>query len=199
MRYALIALTAVLTALPLQAQNAAQNVAQDAVQDAARPAVSEPPYAAMQKLAPLAGRWRTVTENTNDGGKTWQASQAAEVIVVIKHKGLLMAEVPISPTASGFNMETYITYDQYRGVYRKAAIDDVWGIMDLYEGVLDGDQLVFTNLKSGTFFPVGEGRWRAFRLTVEIKTPKRQIAIEASDDGGKNWFPAFRVLYERAD
>jgi len=162
-----------------------------------RPAQSVKPHAMMQKLAPLTGQWRMATEITEDGGKNWQ--QVAEELInfEIRHKGMLLAETPISRSETGFNMENYITYDQYREVYRSVAIDDSWGIMDIYEGNFIGDTLVLTNLKSGTSFPVGDGKWRSFRLNINVEAnlAERRMLIEGSDDGGATWAPAFRVTY----
>ncbi|MFC4348325.1 DUF1579 family protein [Kordiimonas lipolytica] len=164
-----------------------------------RPAVSEKPYAMMQKLAVLEGRWSMVTEMTEDGGQTWQAFPAAEVDLHLRHKGMILAEIPADTTSPGFHMETYISFDQYRNVYRKAAIDDVWGIMDMYEGAPAGDSIVFTNIKSGTTFPVGDGVWRNFRLTLELRSPVRMLYIDKSDDGGQSWQKAFRITYTKQD
>lgn len=166
-------------------------------QDGTRPQASEKPYAMMQKLKPLEGHWSMVTEMTQDAGKTWQAFPAEEVDLHLRHKGMILAEIPADITSPGFHMETYISFDQYREVYRKAAIDDVWGIMDMYEGTLEGNSIVFTNLKSGTTFPAGEGKWRNFRLTLELTTPTRRLHIEKSDDAGASWQPAFRVTYTK--
>lgn len=163
-----------------------------------RPAVSEKPYAMMQKLAVLEGRWSMVTEMTEDDGQTWQSFPASEVDLHLRHKGMILAEIPADTASPGFHMETYISFDQYRNVYRKAAIDDVWGIMDMYEGSPEGDTIVFTNLKSGTTFPIGEGVWRNFRLTLELKSPVRRLHVEKSDDGGKTWQKAFRITYTKA-
>jgi len=168
-------------------------------QELARPNVSVKPHSMMQKLTALQGRWRVTTETTNDGGENWQTNPAYEVVVHLRHKGMLMAEVPINPGNDGFHMETYISYDQYRNVFRKAAIDDVWGVMDLYEGNFEDNKLVFTNLKSGTFFPVGEKKWRAFRLQLTLTSPVREMLIEASDDAGIHWQPAFKVNYQKID
>ncbi|SDE41994.1 DUF1579 family protein [Kordiimonas lacus] len=165
--------------------------------DAARPPVSEKPYGMMQKLALLEGRWTMTTEMTEDNGESWQAFPASEVDLHLRHKGMILAEIPADTASPGFHMETYISFDQYRNVYRKAAIDDVWGIMDMYEGTLEGDAIVFTNLKSGTTFPVGDGIWRNFRLTLELKSPTRMLHIEKSDDGGASWQKAFRITYRK--
>ena len=163
---------------------------------AAIPPQSVKPHAMMQKFAPFAGKWRMTTNVTNDSGATWQLVAEEIVMLGLRHKGMLLAEKPISISADGFNMETYLTFDQYRGVYRKVAIDDSWGIMDTYEGNFKGSRLVLTNLKSGTSFPVGNNKWRFFRLNIEMPTAgRRSMLIEASDDSGETWTPAFKVVY----
>lgn len=166
-------------------------------QQGTRPRASEKPYAMMDKLAVLEGNWTMVTEITEDGGQTWQAMPASTVTLTRRHKGMILAEIPTDITKPGFHMETYIAYDQYRNQYRKAAIDDVWGIMDIYEGKPDGDVIIFNNLKSGTTFPIENGVWRHFRLTMEIKSPRRVLYVEKSDNDGESWEPAFRSTYTK--
>jgi len=163
------------------------------------PPQSLKPYAMMQKLAPLAGKWRMTTSIPGDSGTIWQQVAEETVMLELRHKGMLLAEKPLSISAGSFNMETYLTYDQYRRVYRKVAIDDSWGIMDTYEGKFIGDTLVLTNLASGTSFPVGDNKWRFFKLNIQMPTVagKRTMLIESSDDGGKNWTPAFQVIYTK--
>ncbi len=161
----------------------------------ARPAVSEKPYSMMQMLATLVGRWELVTEIKQEGGDVWQAMPPHTVDIMFRHKDLLLAEIPQDVTTPGFHMESYIAYDQYRKAFRKAAVDDVWGVMDIYEGNIQDSKLVLTNLKSDTSFPIGEGVWRHFRLTLEITSPKRVMHIDKSDDGGKTWQAAFRSTY----
>ena len=80
-----------------------------------------------------------------------------------------------------------------------AAIDDHWGLMDVYEGQIEGDALVLTNLKAGTFFPIGPDAWRAFRITLELKPEERLMIVDKSDDGEKNWQPNFEISYTEVE
>lgn len=164
-------------------------------QDDGVPAVSKAPLDAMQRLATLAGEWDMTVFATADGGKTWDGSPAQVVALEYQHKGFMLEEIPQRLDGPGFHMRTYLTYDQYREVYRKAALDDVWGILDLYEGTLEDGQLVLTNLGSGTFFPLEDGRWRGFRLTLELKDDRRWMWVDKTDDEGATWQPAFKVEY----
>lgn len=156
---------------------------------------SELPKAAMDVLANMKGEWSIQARFSPDDGKTWQDSEPNRVSVMPRQKGLMISEIPLEPEKPGFHMESHITYDQYRKVYRMAAIDDYWGIMDVYEGNMIDGQLVLTNLKSGTFFPVAAETWRAFRITLELAAGKRMMIVDKSDDGGKSWQPNFEITY----
>jgi hypothetical protein len=165
-----------------------------------RPPQSQIPWDAMQKLNPLLGEWEIISEFTPDAGKTWQAMPKKTIAVSLEHKDLVLSEIPTGGAPGGFEMMNFITYDQYRKVYRKAAMDDTWGIMDLYEGNFEGSELVVTNLKSGTFFPMPEGKWRAFKLRIELGDGNTRVThIDHSEDGGATWVPSFKVSHTKID
>ncbi len=166
-------------------------------QDEEVPAVSQAPLEAMQRLAPFAGEWDMTVYVTADDGETWDATPKQIVNLQFVHKGFMLEEIPAQLDGPGFHMRTYLVYDQYRKVYRKAALDDVWGILDLYEGEIEDDRLVLTNLESGTFFPLEDGKWRGFRLTLELKPDRRWMWIEKTDDEGESWQHAFKAEYVR--
>lgn len=158
--------------------------------------VSKIPLSKIAEISTLSGDWTMTVHTTHDNGKTWKPTPTQEVSIKIGHKGMMLEEKPLDLNSPGFHMHSFITYDQYRQVYRKAAIDDIWGIMDMYEGNIQSGVLIMTNLKSKTFFPVAEGVWRGFRLRIELKSPVREMLIEKTDDDGKTWQPAFKAVYK---
>lgn len=163
------------------------------------PEASKEPLAAMQRLAPMAGAWHMNMEMSADNGATWQKASESVMDFAFRLNGLFLAEVPTDTSSPGFHLETYFSYDQYRDVYRVAAMDDTWGIMDIYEGTIKDGQLVVTNLRSKTCFPISENVCRGFRLSIQIDgETTRQMTIDKTDDGGTSWQPSFRVTYIRA-
>ena len=98
----------------------------------------------MQRLKVLEGDYSLVVHVTNDDGKTWQEGPAQKVRLRLRHNDLLLEELPVELAEQGFHMNTYLTFDQYRSVFRKAAIDDVWGVMDIYQGNIVDDTLVLS-------------------------------------------------------
>ena len=163
------------------------------------PPVSVVPLDKMAALEVLAGRWTMTVYSTEDDGENWTPAPSQAVDIQYRHKNFLLEETPSDLESPGFHMHTFLTYDQYRGVYRKAALDDIWGILDLYEGDIDDGWLILDNLKSATFFPVGENQWRGFRLRMELKSKQRWMWIDKTDDNGQSWQPAFKAEYVALD
>lgn len=158
---------------------------------------SAEPQNRLALLEGLEGRWSMTAFMTSDGGDSWSQLSQTTVTIQYIHNNMVLKEEVENPASDAFNMLSFITWDQYRSVYRKAAIDDYWGIMDIYSGDIDDNRLVLDNLESGTFFPVESGQWRSFRLSIDLSGDERTMLVEASDDGGANWEPAFRSEYVR--
>ena len=161
------------------------------------PSVSKKPLEMMSKLSGLVGLWQMQTLYSPDGGAHWQDMGTVPVEIGYEQKQLMLHERPVQANTASFNMTSFITYDQYRKVYRKAAIDDVWGVMDLYTGSIENDRLVLTNLELGTLFPEPDGRLRGFKLSLELSGDQRVMMIDATLDNGESWQPSFKVIYTK--
>jgi len=157
---------------------------------------SREPYMQMAKLNVLIGTWLVERQKSDNGGKSWTFYSAATVQVKPRMKGLLLEEFVLQAKNSSFNMGTYISYDQYQKVFRQAAVEDYWGLMDISEGKVEGDTLILINTESKTYYPMGEGRLRALKVRVELSSPSRMIFIDESYDEGKSWAPTFQLHYQ---
>lgn len=192
-------LTPIMTAVSLLTLGPNMLCAADAaaLQDDNAPQPYIVPQAAMQKLAELQGQWSMVIEYSADEGETWSASPPQDVVVHFQQRNLLLTETPVEAKPDDFNLITNIMYDQYRGVFRKSVMDDTWGLMDIYEGHVEGNVLIMDNLRSDTSFPLPSGVQRHFRLSIDLKAENgvRRMTIDSSDDAGKTWMPRFKASY----
>ncbi|MBT5187593.1 MAG: DUF1579 family protein [Kordiimonadaceae bacterium] len=148
------------------------------------------PLEKMAKLEGLLGPWETTNYAYSDG--EWKQIATSKVTFLKKLKGKLITEEISNLTpATGFIVETFISYDQYRKTYRLAAVDDTFGLMDIYEGDWVDDALFqLTNLRAGTNFPTQDGGSMYFRLSfTELSTDKREFLVERSNDNGMTWSP----------
>lgn len=152
----------------------------------------------MAPLRPLVGTWEMVTESRTPSGE-WQASPPTTSVVVALLGGKALQEQ--STLRIGelvFDMVTLFTYDPFRRVYRVAAVDHQSGMMDVAEGQFVDGALVIDDLRARTFFPWGDGREGAFRLTKRFVGPDHfRVDSEVSFDEGKTWTPYTRSRYTR--
>ena len=152
--------------------------------------VEKIPLEKMAKFESLLGYWNTVQYSYENDA--WIQIATSIVTYNKKLKGKLIAEEihDLMPD-NIFIVETFISYDQYRNLYRLAAIDDTFGLMDIYEGDFISSKIFqVTNLRAGTNFPTDYGGEMYFRLTfTEIGNNTREFLVERSTDNGNTWSP----------
>lgn len=152
--------------------------------------VEKIPFEKMEKLNFLLGTWDTTNYAYEDN--EWRKIAASSATFSTRLKGkLITEEISNLVPGGGFIVETFISYDQYRELYRLAAVDDTYGLMDIYEGdFVAGNVFQLTNLRAGTSFPLGDGSSMYFRLTfANINSNKLEFLVENSLDGGEIWTP----------
>ena len=93
-------------------------------------------------------------------------------------------------------LQTYFSFDSYRQVYRIAAMDDTFGLMDIYEGRFTADGvLVATNLRADTYFPLEGGQRLHFQLRYDFSKDVKTFDVLMTTDGGATWSPYFEMTY----
>jgi len=155
--------------------------------------------AEMARLAPMTGTW-TVHEFDSDRQGGWTEDETAYTITIryLLDNMALREDVPERP-AKPWRLETTIQYDQNRDVFRLVALDDTWGNLDVFEGVMDeSNRLTVDNLRADTPFVDADGSRTHFRLTIEIiDFNHHTMLIEASNNAGESWAPFQRLDRER--
>ena len=158
--------------------------------------VSSTPRKAMQSLSVMQGEWESTMSISYDMGSSWQSKPSNKVRVDSKLNGMVLEQRNLTPSHNGWSIIVNTAYDQYRQQYRHIVMDDVWGMMDVYEGNLDEQgNLVVNNLDSETFFPGINNTWLAFRLVIELSECERQTRIQASPNNGETWIPYIRYNF----
>jgi len=155
------------------------------------------PTEAMSALKGMLGKWSVKTEMINPEG-AWATQGSDSVSIKARLNNMLFAETHTERlSGQSLVVETDYSYDQYRQVYRARAMDDTFGLMDIYEGNLENGILVLTNIRAGTSFPLDETRQMNFRLTVPVTGDERVMEIDQSIDAGETWSSFFKLTYQR--
>jgi len=164
------------------------------------PETARVPAAAMQLLDDMRGDWKTTVKIMTASGE-WKTQSVNRVRITSHLNGLLLTENEIERLEgdhTSARLKTDFSYDQYREVYRISATDTGWGIMDIYEGTLEDGELVLTNLRADTNFPLDDGGALHFQLRIPVTGDEKVVRIQLSTDRGANWRPFFEVAYSRA-
>ncbi|WP_323760505.1 DUF1579 family protein [Maricaulis sp.] len=151
--------------------------------------------AEMERLAPLAGHWQA-REYDSDRQDGWTGGETAYAVTIryLLDNMALREEAPERPVKP-WRLETTIQYDQNRNVFRLVAMDDTWGNLDVFEGVMDtDDRLTITNLRVDTPYVGDDGARTHFRLSITIAdNDHHSMLIESSPDAGETWQPFQRI------
>lgn len=94
-----------------------------------------------------------------------------------------------------YEYELIFSYDQFQRKYRMSSIDQVSGLLDIYEGNLQEGKLVIDNVAKDTYYTMG-GKNYYNRLTLsKISTNEGLMLIEGSDNRGEKWQLISQVLF----
>lgn len=146
----------------------------------------------INELAYLTGKWKAVTKVMTKSG-TWKETTTDTVEFSFIKKGNYLKAV----MGGQYEYELVFSYDQFQGKYRMSSIDQVSGLLDIYEGNLQERKLVIDNVVKDTYYTMGGTNYYN-RLTLsKISTNEGLMLIEGSDNRGEKWQPVSQVLFYR--
>lgn len=88
----------------------------------------------------------------------------------------------------GFGYRMVLSYDAVQKRYRFSSIDDVSGLLDVYEGEFDSaGALVVSNVDSGTYYLTGTTRVHNRLTFLPLPGDVWEWRVDGSTDGGKTW------------
>jgi len=174
------------------AQNA--EMPADAVEEAASPLVP-----ALEKFRPLIGTFDiSGVRYTPNGEVPLTPTQSATQPIMGGYGLQDMSQIDVgSPELMG--LQSTITYDQFRKIYRVTLLDDTLGLMDVYEGDFDTDTVLsVTNLRSDTHFPIGpNGEAMHFKLRWDLGASPITYELLMTVDGGESWDNFSKMTYTK--
>lgn len=173
---------------------AVEEVTQEVGQEAALALVP-----ALEKFSPLIGTFDiSGVRYTPDGEVPLTPTKSATQPIMGGHGLQDMSQIDVgSPELMG--LQSTITYDQFRNIYRVTLLDDTLGLMDVYEGHFDSDNVLsVTNLRSNTYFPIGpNGEAMHFKLRWDLGASPITYEILMTVNGGESWDGFSKMTYAK--
>lgn len=172
----------------------------------------------MTPLSFLPGLWRVELFTPVDPGEPeprWQAWDTTASRFVAIYGGAFVRELgvgfPIGGAAvgaDGFERWAYqatFSWDRFQRVYRATYIDNITGLLDIYQGPFDDGELILTNLHTGTYNTLGtEGSVQFGRVILSeiaddrfVMTWQTVDQAEVPQGGAVPWRWGPRMVYQR--
>ena len=144
---------------------------------------------ALARLDPLVGAFTfSGTRNEVDGSVTTLVPTRAVGEASVNGVGRTLGFVTDAGAGAPITNRIDLSHDRFRDLYRVTVLDDASGLLDVYEGGLADGVLSVTNLRSDTFYPVGDLEVH-FRLVWDLSDPVVEFTMDATTDRGAVWQP----------
>ncbi len=176
----------------------------------------------MQKLNFLNGEWDITLfypDTSSKDSLRWVPSKKSFAIFTPLYNGAFFLEsfqgFPLNPPHEGFASWEYMSiysYDRFLEKYRCAVIDNLMGLMDLYNGTFENDVFLFSNLNTETFNNSGTNRTpqKSLFKIFDFKKNKNMVKefsliwfsvdekkIISKDLNKIDWKPNVKMIYKR--
>jgi Protein of unknown function (DUF1579) len=144
----------------------------------------------VNELSYLIGKWKTVTKAMTKSGEWKEVATNTAQFAFIKKESYIKGDM-----GGQYDYELIYSYDRFQNKYRMSSIDQVSGLLDIYEGDLEEGKLVVDNVLKDTHY-TWSGKKYHNRLTLS-KTSANEafMLIEGSDNRGEKWQQISQVLF----
>lgn len=146
----------------------------------------------INELSYLIGKWKTVTKAMTKSGEWKEVTTDTAEFAFIKKENYIEGDM-----GGQYDYELIYSYDRFQNKYRMSSIDQVSGLLDIYEGNLKEGKLVIDNVVKDTYYMMGSTKYHN-RLTLSKTSANEALMlIEGSDNGGEKWQVFSQVLFYR--
>lgn len=152
----------------------------------------------MGRLNGLEGTWKIQPEMYRPKKKEWTPGIPFYASFNRRFDACYLQSDLIMPLAEGsaFHSVLLWSYDKYRKVYRMVALENVVGLIDVFEGVFVGDTLVMDDERSGTSAPNMSGRLEFLRISFRmVNENEAQLSFQAKHND--QWVDGMRLRLTR--
>jgi hypothetical protein len=160
------------------------------------------PAPEMERLSFLMGTWEVQPEfgNPNNPTDRWYPTKPIETTFTPLLNGtFLQSQLAVTwPDGQVWQTISIWSYDRFRKEYRVVFLDDLWGLLDVYEGEFENGNLNVDNGRTETWGPPSNGNPTMARVVLHDIAEDSFILEWEGSANGTEWAPAgLRWRYER--
>lgn len=142
----------------------------------------------LQPFAYMPGQWDVVSYGYDESGAWRQGNPTRSVIVPMLEGRFLEESIVIDTPSRVMRLRIVRSFDSFQKCYRISICDAEFGMLDVYEGRLEGGVLTASDQHTGTHFRLPGGKHYMFTLIQQGEDDDHfTVAFDASSDGGQTW------------
>ncbi|MDJ0644499.1 MAG: DUF1579 family protein [Flavobacteriaceae bacterium] len=160
------------------------------------------PAPELEKLSFLIGNWNVQPFFREKETDQWtKGRQSTSKITLAMDEGFIKEESMVYFVDVPWKGLSFRGYDKFSKTFRMVYLDNIWTLLDVYEGFFEGEKLIFSNERSGTHYIVPDGSGN--RALVKTITYPSQSGFTmdsySSYDKGETWTNLFRLQYSESN
>jgi hypothetical protein len=140
----------------------------------------------MEPFQALVGTWNVVQQFYRPKRGVWESGPGFSMTFTARYEGMFIDSSQVIPLTEKQNWRNtlILSYDKFRRVFRLAMMDGIVGLMDIFEGIREGDQVVLDDVRTNTPGPNMRGDLEYLRMALSFPGPDRfRIAVQAQREG----------------
>jgi hypothetical protein len=152
----------------------------------------------MDRLLGLAGNWRFTMEVLDRESGEWQPGPVFFGTFTAVYDGRYIESEHVMPLSEVQAMRNrlILSYDKFRRRYRLILLEDVVGLIDVFEGEFHGDELLMDDERTNTAAPNLAGKLEFVRLGLRFVDPD-QVIIRTQAKRAERWVDGMRLRLQR--
>lgn len=153
--------------------------------------------AEMERLSPMEGTWKVDAELYRPKLQRWDKGESFTAFFAKRYGGHYIETelVPLSGT-QGYVAHIAFSYDKFRREYRAFFRENIFGLLDIFEGNFEGDTLLVSNRETGTAGPSMAGNIEPNQLAIRIENSNR-FTLSLSAWRNERWVNGMRYTFSR--
>lgn len=153
--------------------------------------------AEMERLSPMEGTWKVDAELYRPKLQRWGKGESFTAFFSKRYGGHYIETelVPLTGT-QGYVVHIAFSYDKFRKEYRAFFRENIFGLLDIFEGNFEGDTLLVSNKDTGTSGPSMAGNIEPNQLAIKLEGNNR-FTLTLSGWRNGQWVNGMRYTFNR--
>ncbi len=156
---------------------------------------SENSTTGLKELTFFIGKWILRSKHLNSEGRCVVDPIGNAIFSLILDTKGIQEDAIFYFQGKPFNTKTLIAFDSQRNLFRFAILDNKYGFLDIHQGSFINEELIVSNISTGTSFIRDNHEFHYKTVYKNIKDSSITMSIFLSLNNGEEWKKINETIY----